>query len=194
MVYLFTNRCDQSKCTIGFFCGDCWNFSHFSRIFSYKSGLFYFHCSPIILCKALKIPLQSEMTFQPPSLPPQKNGKYFLLSSRKASHYQEHFSKWASSGINVHFSSFYILSITADSIWKVNSGFTIVQKYSDMLNMKALVGIRIAFMGKDFEWWVFWLFFIRKEFISVWSTCKIIVFWKTYRVAQGARGAGVRKN
>ena len=48
------------------FCGDCWNFSHFSRIFSYKSGLFYFHCSPIILCKALKIPLQSEMTFQPP--------------------------------------------------------------------------------------------------------------------------------
>ena len=26
------------------------------------------------------------------------------------------------------------------------------EKYSDMLNMKALVGIRIIFMGKDFEW------------------------------------------
>ena len=26
------------------------------------------------------------------------------------------------------------------------------KKYSDMLNMKALAGIRIIFMGKDFEW------------------------------------------
>ena len=45
-----------------------------------------------------------------------------------------------------------------------------------MLNMKALVGIRIVFMGKESEWWVFWLFFIRKEFISVWSTCKNYCF------------------
>ena len=27
----------------------------------------------------------------------------------------------------------------------------VYQKYSDMLNMKALVGIRIVFMGKEFE-------------------------------------------
>ena len=26
-----------------------------------------------------------------------------------------------------------------------------IRKYSDMLNMKALVGIRIIFMGKEFE-------------------------------------------
>ena len=51
------------------------------------------------------------------------------------------------------------------------------KKYSDMLNMKALVGIRIILMGKEYEWWVFWLFFIRKEFISVWSTCKNYCFF-----------------
>ena len=28
---------------------------------------------------------------------------------------------------------------------------TFYEKYSDMLNMKALVGIRIIFMGKEFE-------------------------------------------
>ena len=62
------------------------------------------------------------------------------------------------------------------------------KKYSDMLNMKALVGIRIAFMGKEFEWWVFWLFFIRKEFISVWSTCKNYCFFKTYNTVHGVHG------
>ena len=109
------------------FCGDFETFHILAGYLVTKVGFFYFHHFPIILCKALKIPLQSEMTFWP-LLPLKKNGKYFLLSSREASHYQEHFSKWASSGINVNFSSFYILSITADSIWKVNSGFTIVQK------------------------------------------------------------------
>lgn len=109
------------------FWDDCWNFSHFSRIFSYKSGLFLLSSLPYNIVQSTKDSPSIRNDFSA-SPPPQKNGKYFLLSSREASHYQEHFSKWASSGINVHFSSFYILSITADSIWKVNSGFTIVQK------------------------------------------------------------------
>ena len=103
------------------FWDDCWNFSHFSRIFSYKSGLFLLSLQPYNIVQSTKDSPSIRNDFSA-SPPPQKNGKYFLLSSREASHYQEHFSKWASSGINVHFSSFYILSITADSIWKVNSG------------------------------------------------------------------------
>ena len=37
-------------------------------------------------------------------------------------------------------------SMNKRNTWKVE------EKYSDMLNMKALVGIRIIFMGKEFEW------------------------------------------
>ena len=54
-----------------------------------------------------------------------------------------------------------------------------------MLNMKALVGIRIVFMGKEFEWWVCWLFIIRKDFISVWSTCKT---YSTMHKVHGVHG------
>ena len=48
------------------FCGDFETFHILAGYLVTKVGFFYFHCSPIILCKALKIPLQSEMTFQPP--------------------------------------------------------------------------------------------------------------------------------
>ena len=37
-----------------------------------------------------------------------------------------------------------------DFVHEVFSGDDENQKYSDMLNMKALVGIRIIFMGKEF--------------------------------------------
>ena len=122
MVYLFTNRCDQSKCTIAFFGMIVETFHILAGYLVTKVGFFYFHCSPTynnVQSTKDSPSIRNDFSASPP---PQKNGKYFLLSSREASHYQEHFSKWASSGINVHFSSFYILSITADSIWKVNSG------------------------------------------------------------------------
>ena len=59
------------------------------------------------------------------------------------------------------------------------------KKYSDMLNMKALVGIRIIFIGKEFEDECSGCSLLERNLYQYGVHAKIIVFCKTYITVHG---------